>query len=194
MDDRDGHRSRPRQTEVAGLSPVRAFMVVCALATVVGGLIFATRDASPSEPPPSGARRSPDYSLTDAEALARFGELHDLFRAASIKRDASLLSAMLTTDSPLQDVARRQIRQLIDDQVRDKSRFDEQRVQIVENSPSRVVIEQVVVIRPKFVAATTDEVVSTGPVLRQHVRWVLEPEQTVWKVYDSEVVRSRRTH
>ena len=192
MEDQEGRRPRSRRVEVPGLSPVRAFLVVCTIATVLGGAFFATREASPSEPPTSAPPRSPDYSLSDAEAIARFHELHELFRTASINRDESLLGAMLTAGSPLEAIARRQIGQLIDDQVLDRSRFHEEGVDIVENAASRIVIEQVVLVRPKFVSAATGEIVSARPRLRQDVRWVLALEQTVWKVYDSKVVHSRR--
>lgn len=190
MDTRDPGGPRPGPTEPAGLSPVRAFLVVGALATVLGVVFFATREATPSEPP--APARSPDYSLTDDEAIARFAELHDVFRSASIKRDESLLSVMLTTDSPLERTARAQIRQLVRDGVVDRSRFRQERVDVVLNSPTRIELEQVVTIRPRFLSTATHKPVSTGPSLRQEVRWTLALEDTVWKVYDSQVVASRR--
>lgn len=191
MEEKDPGRPRRREIEVPGLSPVRAFFVVCAIATIVGGGLFATRDASPTEAPAKPAP-SPDFSLTDAEAIARFEELHALFRAASKNRDESLLKSMLTADSPLQVVARRQIHRLLHDAVLDESRFGKDQIQIVENSASRIEIEQTVVIHPRFVSEVDHDEVSGGTPLRQVIKWVLMLDGSVWKVHDSEVLSSRR--
>ncbi|HEX2296606.1 MAG TPA: hypothetical protein VHN37_15040 [Actinomycetota bacterium] len=170
---------------------MRAFALVAVLATALGAAFFATRDASPSEPP-RGPVRSPDYSLTDAEAIARFSELHDLFRTASMSRDVSLLGVMLTGNSPLHAPARRQIQQLIRDRVIDRSKFEDVHVAVTANTPTRLEIEQVVMVHPVFRTEDTGRLVSAGPPLRQRVAWVLALEDSVWKVHDSEVLSSRR--
>lgn len=192
MQDSDSlESSRPGAEERApGLSPVRAFLLLATVATLIPLGIFATRDeAAPAESP--GAARSPDYSLTNAEALQRFDELHDIFRSASIHRDVSLLDEMLVADSPLHGTARAQIRQLISDGVLDRSRFVQQAAAVVENSPIQVEIDQVVRIQPRFVSETTGSDVSADPPLVQRVRWTLMLESSVWKVHDSVVKSSR---
>ncbi len=188
MDDQNPGGPPPGEVE-GGLSPVRAFLVLGAVLAAIAVWFLATRDATPASPSAQPSR-SPDYSLTAAEAIARFHELHGLFRSASKNRDLSLLGAMLVTDSPLHAVARRQIRQLTADGVLDRSRFVEESVEVTDNSPARIEIEQVVIIRPRFVSASTGRVVSTGARLRQKVSWVLTVEETVWKVYDSQVLSS----
>lgn len=178
-------------TPPAGMAPVRAFFLLGIVATAVAGLVMLTRDAAPSEHSPT-TRPSPDYSLTDAEAIAEFERLHRMFRTASMHRDQSLVDAMLTVDSPLHTTAQQQIRQLISDGVLDRSRFVEQSVGVVENSGSEVELRQVVVIHPRFVAEATGRSVAEGTSLKQTVRWSLALDGTVWKIHDSEVLSSRR--
>jgi hypothetical protein len=191
MDDPDSTRSRPGAAErVPGLSPVRAFFLLAAVAAVIPLGIFATRDeAAPSEPP--AAVRSPDYSLTDAEAVAEFERLHHGLRAASIHRDVSLLDEILSVDSPLHKAGRIQLRKLIRDRVLDHSRFRTENIALIENGPTRIEIEQRVRIQPRFVSESTRKDVSGGRSLLQEVRWVLVLQETEWRIYDSVVTSSR---
>lgn len=192
MDDPgSGQRSRSGAAEdQPGLSPVRAFFLLVAVAGLIPLRMFATREeAAPSEPP--GAVRSPDYSLTDAEAIAEFERLHRSIRSASIHRDVSLLDEVLASGSPLYETARAQIRQLIRDRVLDRSRFRTEHVQLVENEPTRVKIEQFVRIQPRFVSEQTGRQVSAGRPLMQEVYWVLVLQEVEWLVYDSVVTSSR---
>ncbi len=194
MGDKEPRRpfgAEPQDERVPGLSPVRAFFIVGALAAVVPLGLLATRsDEAPPEP--GRVERSPDFSLTDAEAIERFNELHDLFRSASKTRDMSVVKLMLVSGSRLSQTAHVQIRQLIRDGVLDRSRFLDQEVRVVTNTPTRIEIEQEVTVRPRFVSDRTGRDVTLGAPLRQTVHWVLVPEAGAWKVLDSKVIRSER--
>ncbi|MDQ4025443.1 MAG: hypothetical protein M3217_08135 [Actinomycetota bacterium] len=191
MQESGGAGRRPAGGEgVPGLSPVRAFFLLGAVATVVPLTILATRpDAAPSAPP---ATSSPDFSLTDAEAIAEFERLNAIRIAAYKARDITLLSEALATTSPLLARGEKEIRTLLDDGVVIKSSFITKSVRIIENAPTQVVVRQTEVDRPKIVTEDGREVTSRGGAQERVIEWTLRLENYVWKIYDSHLIESRR--
>ena len=190
MDESGGTGPRPRQVEVAGLSPMRAFIVVCALATVVGGMIFATRDASPSEPP-SGPPRSPDYTLTDAEAIAEFERLHDSVITAYRERDVSLIKTFALPETRFARTVEDEIRTLVRDRVLDRTRIQSLSRSVTRNTPTLVELEQVVFERPRFVDARSgrDVTVNASP-MEQTVVWTMELAGGQWLLSGATITAS----
>jgi hypothetical protein len=90
--------------------------VVVAIATVA----FITREESTPSPRPTHTP-SPDFSLTDAEAIARLKELDLVARRAVRSRDESLVPLAFGDDSPAGSRAIRAVRRLIRDGVRDRT-------------------------------------------------------------------------
>lgn len=173
------------------LSPGKAFALLIGVIVIIGLIIFLTRPDLPrgtfTYP---GNAEPPTFELTDAEALARFEELHSLFREGSMERDPSIIDVAMTSDSPLREVALQDIEQLERDRVLDRSRFTTRSADIVENNPNEVVVLQHVEVYPKFVAERTRrEVTRSSPTL-DTVRWILRPEIGVWKVYRAIVIES----
>ncbi len=191
------HQSRKQlnpQTEDSphdGLPPVKTFLVLTLLLVAVLAAAVATRPRAESLPAATSPA-PPILTLNNVEAIARFEQLHRLFREASRKRDISLLSKMLTRDSKLHNYAAREIRQLKQDNVLDRSSVRTTAIRVTENTPDEIKIDQVVIVRPRFVDdATYVRVPTSGPV-RQLVKWTLRLEGSDWKVHDVLVVRSER--
>ncbi len=190
MDDQAHRGPRPDDVEPAGLTPVRAFFVVGAVlvATVVGFL--ATREPTPATPTakPSG---SPDYSLTDAEAIAEFERLHELQVRAYETRDLSLIPLTYTNDSPLIRRVEREIRTLLRKRVTTKTNFATRRVNVSFNTAEEVVLHQTVLIDAEFLDPHGQSVAVDAPQELQVIRWTLRRSGIEWLIHDAEVLSSR---
>ena len=188
MDDQEGRGPRPRQVEVPGLSPVRAFLVVCTIATVLGTAFFATRDASPSEPPPPAPPPSPDYSLSDAEALAEFERLNAQLMMAYEERNIALAEAVFTSDSPMLPRVRKEIKTLIESDVVSTSEFDEISTRVSDNMNNAVTIRRVEILRPGFQTEDGRNAAGSTAPERLQVEWTLHVEQGQWLLHDAVTV------
>lgn len=168
------------------LSPGRAFALLVGVILALGLIIFVTRpDPSPEIATNPTDTDPPTFELTDAEALARFEQLYALFRQGSRDRDPSLIAVAMTSDSPLRPVALEDIAQLERDKVLDRSRFSTLSVEILENSPDEIRIQQAVLIDPRFISERTREEVSSTGRVRQTVEWILRFDDGTWKVFDA---------
>ena len=192
MDDREGRGPRSRQVEVPGLSPVRAFLVVCTIATVLGTAFLATRDASPSEPPPPAAPRTPDYSLTDAEAIAEFERLNAQLMTAYEERNIALAEDVFTSDSPMLPRVRKEINTLIDEQVLSKTEFRVSSLEVIRNTSEEVVLERVQVVYPRFETEHGEDVTGTAKRERQRSEWTLRLQSGRWLLYNATITRIYR--
>lgn len=187
MDGKSGKRPREREAEPAGLAPVRAFMVVCALAAAAGGLVFATRDASPSEPAQT-AVRSPDYTLTDAEAIAEFERLNAQLMKAYEERNIALAEDVFTSDSPMLPRVRKEIQTLVESSVVTRSRFEEISTITLTSGPRAIEVERVEVLYPKFETEAGKPAAGVELPERQRVQWDLRVEDGRWLLHDALVV------
>lgn len=193
MDDRAHTGPRPDDVGPAGLSPVRAFFVVGAVlaATVMGFL--ATREPSPATPTVKPSR-SPDYSLTDAEAIAEFERLKNTLASAYRRRDVTLVKELAAPDAAagirrIDD----EIRTLIADAVLYRTRETRLSLEVLANRSFEVEVREVVVKRPRFIDERTGENVATnlGPE-RQEIVWILRRYGTDWRVYSATIVSAER--
>jgi hypothetical protein len=175
-----------------GPSPVKAFFALLALLVAIGGLFLLTRSTDESDP--GAAPRSDNFALTDAEAIERFNELHALFRQASRTRDQSLLSLMITSDSPLRDEATKDIAQLRRDGVLDRSRFVTEDIDIQSNRRTEIQLIQRVVIYPKFVLESSGKNITKSEPVRQLVEWTMKLEDSEWRVLDALVTKSQEVN
>jgi hypothetical protein len=182
---------RARETESKGADPVRVFLILAGILVAIGVVFWLTR----SDPIPDAAiatfpSESPDFSLTNVEAIARFKELHSLFRQGSRERDLSVLNLLFTRDSPLRQIATDDVRQLRKDGVLDRSTFRTTEIEVVSNVANEIVLLQRVEIEPRFILEQSGKDIADPGPLNQQVRWVLHQEAGVWKVYDSKVLES----
>lgn len=188
----DGDARASEPSERAFLSPGKAFALLFGVILVLGGAIFLLRpDDLPRESVtyPAGGD-APTFELTDAEAITRFEQLHDLFRQASMERDPSLISIVFTSDSPNVVAAQQDLKQLRDDRVLDSSRFETRGVVVESNTSDEIVLLQTVAVFPRFVDEKSGKNVTTGEATLDEVQWTLRFEDGVWKAYKILVVGS----
>jgi hypothetical protein len=190
----DQARGGPRANEDgAGLSPVRAFLVVGALLAAVVAAYVVTRDPAPARATaPAGPTRSPDYSLTDAEAIAEFERLNAQLMQAYEERNIALAEEVFTSDSPMLPRVRKEIQDLLEADVLSKTQFREIKTVISKTSPSFISIQRTEVLVPRF--KTEEGVDATGTSLseRRVVRWELHQQAGRWLLHDGTVVDRER--
>lgn len=189
--DQGPRRARERESEVAGLAPIRAFLAVCVLATAAGALLFATRDASPSEPATT-APRSPDYTLTDAQAIAEFNRLNAQLMQAYEERNIALAEEVFTSDSPMLPRVRKEIQTLLRSSRLSRTSFGELSTTVLDNRSVTIVIERAEVVHPRFVTEQGRDATAAGVPHRQTVEWTLRLERGRWLLDDAVVVDSQR--
>ena len=185
MQDRDTGGGGPRRVEVPGLSPVRAFFVVGALAAIPLALL-ATRSAEPATSPEPA--RSPSYELTDAEAIAEFERLNAQLMAAYRERNIALAEDVFTSDSPMLPRVRREIHTLVSSATLSRTRFESERTEVLENSPELLRIRHVEILRPRFETEEGEDATAAGRPHRQDVEWTLRIEQGRWLLHNAVIV------
>jgi hypothetical protein len=171
--------------------PIRVFLVLMTVLVVVGAVVFFTSNDPAPEPMPTQST-SPDYSLTDAEAIARFKELHATLLTSYRQRDASLLDSYLTADSPLRARASKEIRQLLRDEVLDRAKIETLKLRVVRNDADDITLRHTTVENPHFVSEGGENVTSFNKPILQVTDWTLRLDESLWKIFESDVVRSRR--
>ena len=191
MDDQARGGPRPGEgNEPAGLSPVRAFLLLGAIfAAVVAAGVLTTRDPSPATEP--GPARSPDYALTDADAIAEFERLNDARIAAYQLRDISLLHEVVASDSPLLERGENEIKQLLREDVIIKSRFVTKTIELVKLTSEEFVVRHTEVEFPKFVNESGAVVTADRTPRRRVMLWTLHSIGTEWRIFDSKFLSQR---
>lgn len=188
----DGSRAS-ESPEGAFLSPGKAFALLFGVILLLGAAVFFLR---PDDLPrgtftyPEG--KTATFELTDAEAIARFEQLDALREAAYRDRDPSLLSEIYLPGTEVEQIVAEEIRQLRRDHIIDRTRTERQSVKVINNSPDEIVIEETVIIYPRFVDASGRETTEDPRPVEQVRVWTLRQEAGRWFVFDAFIEESRR--
>lgn len=182
-------KTRVRTLEGGAFSPLAAFAVL--LVVVAGVAAFALARPDPAQPTatttPQGSASSPDHSLTDAEAVARFKELDALRRAAYAEPDPAVASSIFAPEGPTHRIVQRELRRLQQDGVRSETTFKTKSLQVLQNQEEEIRIRQVVVVTPKFVNAVGRDVTGHAPPERQTIEWTLVWSRDEWLIENSQI-------
>lgn len=191
MDDQARGGPRPGEgNEPAGLSPVRAFLLLGAIfAAVVAAGVLATRDPSPATEP--GPARSPDYALTDAEAIAEFERLNAQLMQAYEDRNIALAEEVFTSDSPMLPRVRKEIETLLKSDVVSLTRFKQISTEPDTTGSNVIVIERAEVLYPRFETESGKDASRSTRPERTRVKWELHVEGGRWLLHDAVVVSRR---
>jgi hypothetical protein len=187
--------SSPREPgERRGVSPIKAFLALLALAVIAGVvLVLTTSDSAPNNPSGAETATEPDYSLTNAEAIARFKELNDIRLAALRQRDESLLDTAFTEKSPAADRLREAVTQLRRDNVRDRTVEINRDLSVISSERNEIEIRQEVLIRSRFVDSKGRDVTSGRRKEIRIVRWTLRQVGTDWLIFDGLITSAERS-
>jgi hypothetical protein len=164
---------------------VRAFFLIGALATILGGAVFATRDASPAETP--APARSPDYSLTDEEAIAEFERLNAQLIQAYEERNIALAEAVFTSDSPMLPRVRKEIANLIESSVLSRTRFRVREIDVASSGTAEIVLKRVEDVYPRFERESGGDASRDVTPYREWTDWVMRQEDGRWLLHEATV-------
>lgn len=183
---------RAPETTSKGSDPVKVFAVLAVILVVVGVVFWLTRPDSAALPGPLEAQPLPetDFSLTDAEAIARFKELDELRLQALRTRDATLLRLVFAPHGPAQERVQQSISELKSNAVLFRSKYETSKVEVVRNSPTRIKILQTVLVEPRFVDEAGNDVTGNRFVERQKSEWVLLLVEDEWLIHRGTIVRA----
>jgi hypothetical protein len=181
-----GPEMKRNDKPVGGLSPAKAFFALLALLVAIGGLFLLTRPNE--EPGPGPAPKSDNFALTDAEAIERFTQLTGLALESVRERDPSLLNQVFTSTGPVKDRASREIRSLLRDNVIDQTTVQILARSVVTNDESVITVRERSRLLPCFVTEDGRDVTRSHKVVERVVVWTLQPEGSVWRIHDSELV------
>ena len=176
---------RARETESKGADPVRVFLILAAILVAIGAVFWLTRSDPIADTPANATspNESPDFSLTNEEAIARFKELDRLRVRLLRHRDSSLLREIFVPGSPAETRLVKSLSVLRDEQTLYRSESTNESVRVTENTPERLKVEQVVTVRPKFVSESGEDV-TAGRDERQTIVWELQPFDAEWLLFD----------
>ena len=177
------------RADSSAASPVRVFLALMAVLVVVGAVVLITRDDDPPEPTPTESP-SPNFALTDAEAIARFKELRDLHLSAYRDRDISLLPLVFTRDSNIGQTVRKEIQSLLRDGVVPKPRYETQMLSVRVNTASEIRLVESVRFRARFFDEKGNDVTVGRKEEMQIIEWVLRPQESVWLIHASKITKS----
>lgn len=177
--------------DAGAFPPLRVFLALMAVLVAIGGLVLFTREDDPPSPSPTTSA-SPNFALTDAEAIARFKELRALRDQMYRQRDLSLITQIYTSNSPSKDVALKEVQRLVRDNVLDRSAYRTLGVSVQLNTPDRITLVEEITLFPRFVAGDGEDVTRGNDALRQVAVWVLTEDRGEWLVYESLLEESER--
>jgi hypothetical protein len=170
-------------------SPVRAFVFfLIVVAFLMGAGLLATSDDD-SVPKDQFIPETKNFALTNAEAIERFKELDHVSEMAYKNRDESLITAYTTAESPLRKSGYADIRQLREDEVFFDPRSHTESLLVLQNDSDQIVIRQAVIQNPTFREESGKNVSQFQGRLELTIDWILHREHSVWKIYDSVLVK-----
>jgi hypothetical protein len=187
-------RSSPEASTAAPrlISGGRAIGAFIVLAAVLAGILLFTRRDHQTTPPPTSHVQPGTFSLTNSQAIAKFKQLDHLHLQAYQRRDDSLLAQVLTSDSPMQRSAYRDIARLRADGVLDKTTFRTRKLWTRSNTPKEIVLRQVVIQKPLFVTEAGKDVSRLHERVIATIDWTLRKDGIEWRIFDSSVIRAHR--
>jgi hypothetical protein len=173
-----------------GLSPVKGFAIVAALALAGGAFLLLTKngsDPTQSDPPTN----QPPTTLTNAEALDRFEFLNDSLVRAVRRQDPSLLRGAVLFGSPVYERAIESIKELQTQDVTDQSHLTTVSLDVQTNENERIRLLEVNRLDPCFVSNVGKDVTERHVVTRQEIAWTMVFGESAWLISDAEVLKQQ---
>jgi hypothetical protein len=169
-----------------------ALVLVAAAGVIAATIIFTMDSGAPDAPPTRSDSNAGAPTLTDQEAIDRYLELEDLIVLAYRNADVTLIPHIYTPDSPTADVARKELRQLMRDDVRAILTYSTESIEVTSRSTDGIVIRQEVTARARVRPSGDVDVKSTPNNQRRTVRTTLRESGGRWLIYRSVIVDVQR--
>jgi hypothetical protein len=171
---------------VSGGRALAAFIV---LAAILIGILLLARSNHQMDAPPDHPR-SGTFSLTNAQAIAKFRQLNRLRIRAYKQRDLSLVSLAFTAQSQPARTATREIRFLLRKNVLAKPHFRTLNLKVEANDAGSVHIKQSVIVDGRFFTESGRDITAHSQPKRQTINWILTRDGSDWKISSSVVVKA----
>ena len=179
-------------TRGRSLSPMKAFLVVIALAIVGAGVLLAARaEDQPTPRAVTPTEPSPNLTLSHNAALTRFQALKRLQLRAYRFLSFQLASQAVAPGSPIERRMRREFRQLASDGIRVRPDVRTQSLEVLRNAESEVVIRQTAIVDYRFIDRKGIDVTRGAGRERQVIRWTLRLDQQKWLLHDAVITRAQ---
>lgn len=187
------------------MSPVRAFLVLLAVLVTAGVILWVTTrperskpirvesaqprsdNAATKEPEPTEATRP-----TKAEAKAIFEKLDQARIRAYRRRNLQHISRFLTSNSPIEKTVRSEISRLREDAVLDRTVFETKKLRVKSATARQIELLQVVVIEPKFISESGNDLTIGNTGDRDTIEWLLRKEDRGWLIHNGFVLDRKR--
>lgn len=188
------------------MSPVRAFLMLLAVLVSAGVVLWVTTRPERSEPiriensqaEENGATSKPEPARADrptkAEARNIFKELDQARIRAYRRRTLEAIPTIWTQGSPVRAIVKREIHRLRRDTVLMRTDFQTKKLTITDLGPARIRLTQIVVIDPRFVSETGEEVTVGQSRDQDTVRWLLLKKNGRWLIHNATVVARKKLH
>ena len=173
------------------LSPGKAFALLFGVILLLGAGVFFLRPDAPAAPTPTSDPPAPTFELTNAEAITRFEQLDALRQQAYQSGDPSLIDQVFVPGSDIARNVEEELRQLRTDGITVESSFETISLNVESNGTDEIELNQVVVIRPKFVSRNGKDVTSQPDPVRQIISWVLRETNGQWLIADAVITESK---
>ena len=171
------------------MNPTKVFLILAGALAAVTAAFLLTRPDTPTPASPETTR--PDFSLTEAEAIDRVKDLEELNVLLYVERDPSLIGNVYSTDSRLLGRVRREISQLVKQEVTVDVAHEIRSVDVLKNTPSEIVAVETVLSNARFFDESGSDVTRSGRPEVQEIRVTLHLESDEWLIFDSLITSAR---
>jgi hypothetical protein len=176
------------EASARAMSPIAAFVILLAVVAAVFGVWLLTREDEPTRTQPD---RGPGFALTNEEAIERFKELDAMRLRAYRQRDLSLLSQIFVPDSAIARRVSHEIRRLIRVDVLDRPALRTERLEVISNTPTEIVVQQTVVEKSRFLHESGEDVTVDPAHQRLVIDWHLALVDSRWLIQSAFIVKTQ---
>ena len=174
-----------------GASPIKAFLIIFALIILTTAIFLMTangEETTDATRSPS-TNSTPDFSLTDEEAIARFNELKQVLYQAIERRDSTVVPLATTEDGHTHDRAIREIRSLTRDGVFDRTSIESKDLIVTRSSAQAIELVETIRIRACFVNEAGDDVTKADALVEQTSKWTMLFVGSEWLLDDAVLIQ-----
>jgi hypothetical protein len=195
--------ARPHDTARGGLPPVKTFFALLLVVAVVTGLALLQEEA-PLTSAPALNQASPDIAeqpkdkhkdihtgMSSQKAVSLFHDLRTRLNSAIRRRDLAAIASVLHGGSPISRRAKSVVRQLLSDDVLDKTRVRTVRTALTFKDSNTMRFEEVAILHPCFVTEGGRDVTKGPEAVRQTGIWTLERRHPRWRITQGRLTRDR---
>jgi hypothetical protein len=182
-------RDSMTSSERGPVSPIKAFLVLGAVAAATIGIIIATR------PDPPAATQQPNSASipTEAEAIEIFNDLHELRIRSYEQLDTTLLRHVFAPGSRIEQSTQEELRQLRRDQVTPLMLHDRRHLTVASLGTDKIVLEETALVEIRFLDQNEEDISGGVAPQEQRIRWTLSHVGNGWRISGGIILASKES-